>query len=176
MKNTRQVAALPFRRSKSGGLEVLLVTSRETQRWVIPKGWPWPQLADHLAAAEEAREEAGVRGTAMAEPIGTFGYDKRIKNGSKPLLVDVFLLEVTQQLDKWPERKQRTRTWFKPEAAAEAVAEPELKALLLGLDATLAGRLRTVARLATPAARSRSQPAAKARAGRPALRKVTSGR
>jgi 8-oxo-dGTP pyrophosphatase MutT (NUDIX family) len=65
MEFARQVAALPVRRNPDGSLSVLLVTSRETRRWVIPKGWPWPDRDDYVAATEEAREEAGVLGLAL---------------------------------------------------------------------------------------------------------------
>lgn len=130
MKATRQVAALPVRRDENGDLQILLVTSRETRRWVIPKGWPWPDLADHQAAAEEAREEAGVSGKPCKGAIGRFDYDKRLKNGAKAIHVDIYLLIVTRELDTWPERRERTRAWFTPQAAAEAVGEPDLQALL----------------------------------------------
>ena len=130
MKAARQVAALPVRRDVNGDLQVLLVTSRETRRWVIPKGWPWPDLADHLAAAEEAREEAGVRGRPRKRAIGSYAYDKRLKDGAKPVHVDIYLLIVTRELDTWPERRERTRAWFTPEAAADAVSEPDLQELL----------------------------------------------
>ena len=63
MDEAKQVAALPVRRGEDGSLEVLLVTSRETGRWVIPKGWPSKRLSDREAAAREARQEAGVTGT-----------------------------------------------------------------------------------------------------------------
>lgn len=130
IKGSRQVAALPVRRDEAGALQVLLVTSRETKRWVIPKGWPWPKRADHRAAAEEAREEAGVRGKPRKNAIGSYDYDKRLKDGSRPVHVDIYLLVVTRELDKWPERRERTRSWFSPEAAADAVGEPELQRLL----------------------------------------------
>lgn len=131
----QQVAALPVRRSAgSGSLEVLLVTTRGTGRWVIPKGWPWPDLADHEAAAEEAREEAGVTGVTNAERFGSFAYGKRHKDGSvTPVQVDVYLLEVTDEHDSWPEQKYRQRQWFTPDEAAERVQESDLKAIIAAL-------------------------------------------
>ena len=71
MPNSNQVAAIPVRRRADGNLEVLLVTSRETRRWIVPKGWPWPEVSDHEAAAAEAWEEAGVRGRILADKLGT---------------------------------------------------------------------------------------------------------
>ncbi len=137
MKTARQVAALPVRRDEAGELQVLLVTSRETRRWVIPKGWPWADRADHRAAAEEAREEAGVRGKIRKAAIGSYGYDKRLKAGSRPVVVDVYLLVVTRELDVWPEDDERTRAWLSPAQAADAVDEQELKALLRDLAETI---------------------------------------
>lgn len=129
----KQVGALPVKRDSRGALRVLLVTSRETRRFVIPKGWPWPGVKDYKAAAEEAREEAGIRGKIGKKPIGTYTYDKRRPSGSVPVRVKVFLLEVEKELDDWPEAEQRQRTWFTPAKAAEAVAEPELAELILQL-------------------------------------------
>lgn len=130
MQPSRQVAALPVRRDEHGTLQVLLVTTRETRRWVIPKGWPWPGLADHLAAAEEAREEAGVHGISYQPSLGSFVYDKRGKSGLRSINVAVYLLSVTREFDTWPECNERKRAWFTPDAAADAVGEPELQVLL----------------------------------------------
>lgn len=131
----KQVAALPVKTDKNGALRVLLVTSRETRRLVIPKGWPWPGVKDHKAAAEEALEEAGITGKIGKEPVGTYTYDKRQPNGSVPVRVKVFLLEVKHELDDWPERAERERKWLTPAKAAEAVVEDELAELILAVAA-----------------------------------------
>lgn len=133
----KQVGALPIKRDSKGAVRVLLVTSRETKRFVIPKGWPWPGVKDYKAAAEEAREEAGIKGKIGKKPIGTYTYDKRRPTGTVPVRVKVFLLEVEKELDDWPEAKQRERTWFTMTKAAEAVAEPELAELIRALGKTL---------------------------------------
>jgi 8-oxo-dGTP pyrophosphatase MutT (NUDIX family) len=118
------------RRSSSGALEVLLVTSRETRRWVVPKGWPWRKVDDHKAAAGEAWEEAGVKGRAGRKSIGTFTYPK-LRDGVAQLLeVKTYLLVVAKEYKTWPEVDQRQRQWFAPERAATLVAEPELKDIL----------------------------------------------
>ena len=134
MAKAYQVAAIPIRRGPSGALEVLLVTSRETRRWVVPKGWPWRKIKDHDAAAGEAWEEAGVRGRAVPESIGSFTYDKRRKDKVQPLKVLVYILEVTEEATAWPEANERDRSWFPAARAAELVAEPDLKCLLLELE------------------------------------------
>jgi len=133
-----QYAALPFRRGPER-LEILLVTSRETHRWIIPKGWPMKGKAPHAAAAREALEEAGVVGKVGKEAIGAYHYVKRLKNGA-PLdcVVDVFPLAVARQRKQWPEQGQRTAHWFSVEDAAEAVDEPELRALILAFGQTIA--------------------------------------
>ena len=129
-----QIGALPWRR-RDGGVEVLLVTSRETRRWVIPKGWPMTGLSDPEAAATEAWEEAGVKGLIATVPIGGFTYDKRLKDGSDRLCrVKVYPMEVTAHRDDWPEAEQRDRRWMSPAEAAEAVQEPELSRLILAFD------------------------------------------
>jgi 8-oxo-dGTP pyrophosphatase MutT (NUDIX family) len=128
----RQLAALPYRRGQSG-LEFALVTSRETGRWIVPKGWPMDGRTDWDAAALEAFEEAGLAGEIESRPIGAFSYLKRrATRGDIRCEVSVFPLRVDREEKDWPERRQRTRRWFSPAEAAEVVEEPELKALILG--------------------------------------------
>ena len=126
----RQFAALPYR--DRDGLEVLLLTSRETRRWIIPKGWPMTGKTPHAAAAQEAKEEAGVVGRISKKTIGEFEYIKRLKNGA-PLqcAVEVFPLKVVKQLTHWREQNQRTAHWCSPREASELVEEPDLSALIL---------------------------------------------
>ena len=127
----RQVAALPVRRTADGTPLVMLVTTLQTQRWIIPKGWPWPGEHDHTSAAEEAREEAGVLGEAYVESIGSYTYEKRRSSGPVSVRVSVYLLDVREELATWPESGQRQRAWFTLDDAAAIVQEPELRALLL---------------------------------------------
>lgn len=126
----QQYAALPFRRA--AGLEVLLITSRETRRWVVPKGWPMKGRRPPGTAAREALQEAGVVGLISKTSIGSFTYIKRGLGGqSWPCRVDVFPLQVRAERTEWRERAQRTRQWFSFIEAATAVTEPELKTLIL---------------------------------------------
>jgi 8-oxo-dGTP pyrophosphatase MutT (NUDIX family) len=138
MEFARQVGALPVRRAADGTLLVLLVTTLQTQRWIIPKGWPWPGEQDYTAAAEEAREEAGVLGEPTAVSFGTYTYEKRRSSGLLPVRVTVYLLKVREELATWPECEQRQRAWFTPADAAAVVQEPELRALLLQLQDDIA--------------------------------------
>lgn len=109
----------------------LLITSRDTKRWVIPRGNPIAGLSPFLSAAQEAFEEAGVRGNVATEPVGSYVYDKRRKDGSAvPVEVGVYPMEVTREEEDWPERHQRDLAWFDPAGAVDAVEEPGLKALL----------------------------------------------
>jgi ADP-ribose pyrophosphatase YjhB (NUDIX family) len=127
-----QYAALPWRRTE-GGVEVLLITSRETKRWVIPKGWPIRKLRPGPSAAQEAYEEAGVRGAIGRKAIGVYHYDKKLRSGrSQHVRVFVHALEVQEELDAWPEKGQRERRWTTPAAASELFEERELKRLLAG--------------------------------------------
>jgi 8-oxo-dGTP pyrophosphatase MutT (NUDIX family) len=126
----RQVAALPYERGKDG-LRVLLVTSRETGRLVLPKGWTEKALKDPDAAAAEAFEEAGVKGRVARRPIGIYEYVKIIGPGfALRCAVDVYPLEVRKLLKEWPEQGQRERLWLSPSAAAQRVAEPALAEIL----------------------------------------------
>ncbi|HRF07118.1 MAG TPA: NUDIX hydrolase [Xanthobacteraceae bacterium] len=138
----RQYAALPYRTSKKRGLEVMLVTSRETRRWIIPKGWPIAGVEPHDLAALEAMEEAGLLGKVCDKPIGTYHYDKKRGDGSiVNCTVDTFPLEVEEQMPIWPEQKQRKTQWFAPEEAAMQVQEPELRELIRNLADNLAKKL-----------------------------------
>jgi Na/Pi-cotransporter len=122
-----QYAALPFRRRSISGTEVMLVTSRGTGRWIIPKGWPMRGKAPHAAAAREALEEAGVAERIGKEPIGSFSHKKVLKEGRVvECEVQVFPLEVTRQRKTWPEKGKREVQWFSPAEAARAVQEPVL--------------------------------------------------
>jgi 8-oxo-dGTP pyrophosphatase MutT (NUDIX family) len=125
-----QYAALPYRR-RSGGLEVLLLTSRDTGRWVLPKGWPMKGKTPSAAARREAREEAGVVGRVGKRPIGMFHYPKGLPGGLVVVCeVFVFPLAVEKQLERWREQGQRSLRWFAPSEAAQLVQEPELADLL----------------------------------------------
>ncbi len=131
LKPKQQVAALPWRRKKDR-IEFLLVTSRETRRWVIPKGWPMEHLADYNAARLEAFEEAGVKGHMKKTSIGIYRYDKRMKDGSLiPCLVHVHAMEVTSVEKRWPEKNQRERAWFAASDAVWHVDEPGLKDIIV---------------------------------------------
>jgi 8-oxo-dGTP pyrophosphatase MutT (NUDIX family) len=121
-------------RMHRGKVEVLLITSRDTGRWVIPKGWPMDGLTPAQSAAREAWEEAGVEGAVTETGIGLFRYDKVMApKPSLPCRVEVFALRVAKLKDKFPERGQRRRKWFAAEKAARRVDEPELRQLLAGL-------------------------------------------
>ncbi|MBE0553479.1 MAG: NUDIX hydrolase [Rhodobacteraceae bacterium] len=121
-------------RMHRGRVEVLLITSRDTGRWVIPKGWPMQGLSAAAAAGREAWEEAGVQGTPEEDGLGAFSYDKVLKPGDAVRCrVQVFALRVGGLKDKYPERRMRRRKWFDHEKAARKVAEPELRGLLMAL-------------------------------------------
>jgi 8-oxo-dGTP pyrophosphatase MutT (NUDIX family) len=130
---SKQVGALCFRRTEDGRTQILLVTSRETGRWVIPKGWPSRQLKDHRAAAREAAQEAGVSGTIRSRPIGSYTYLKRDGASLQSLQVVVFPLAVHREQQNWREQSERRRAWFSLARAAAEVSEPELRSLIRAL-------------------------------------------
>ncbi len=126
-----QVAALPYRRREDGSLEVLLVTTRGTGRWMVPKGWPMPGKSHSEAAAQEAYEEGGVCGAASSVELGRFRHEKtRFPAPSLDCIVAVFPLPVDQELSRWPERGQRTRRWFSLGEAATAVQSADLAQII----------------------------------------------
>lgn len=133
-KPIRQVAAVPYRRTGKGGIEVLLVTSRTTHRFIVPKGWPMKSKTGRQAAMQEAFEEAGVTGTAEDKPIGAYVYWKRLSDAFVKVNVKVFLLETDDVLADWEEQGRRARAWLSPADAATLIDEPELAALVLSLE------------------------------------------
>jgi 8-oxo-dGTP pyrophosphatase MutT (NUDIX family) len=138
-----QFGALPWRIDPEKGLQILLITSRDTGRWVIPRGNPMPRLAGHETAAREAHEEAGLDGIVSPDPIGRYRYEKRRPDEAVPAEVTVYPLKVLRQHQSWPERHERSSRWFDPVRAAAAVDEPELKALILAFAENAADADRT---------------------------------
>ncbi|MGD0434388.1 MAG: NUDIX hydrolase [Acetobacteraceae bacterium] len=129
-KNIRasiQFGALPYRTRADGRPQVMLLTSRETRRWVIPKGWAIKGLKPADVAEREAYEEAGLVGHIVGKkPVGSFHYEKLLPNGRLLCEVSVFLLRVHHQVADWPERAQRETEWFDPIDAAGLVQESGL--------------------------------------------------
>lgn len=137
----QQYGAICYRMMANNVPEVLLLTSRDTGRWVIPKGWPMASKPSHDVAAQEAFEEAGVRGTVDAEPAGSYLYTKVLDNGLRiPCRVQVHALKVAEMLADFPERDCRRLEWVPFDEAARRVRESELKSLLLRFPAWLTAR------------------------------------
>lgn len=133
---SRQVGALPIRRAARGGIEVLLVTSRGSGRWIVPKGWPMPGLSDSDAAAREALEEAGVTGRVGENPVGSFRYAKGRGKDAQEFEVALYQLDVSGQRRRWRERGQRKLRWASPERAAKLVAWPGLASIIRAVGAS----------------------------------------
>ncbi len=133
-----QSAALCWRKHR-GEMQVLLVTSRETGRWVIPKGWPIAGLSAAETAAREALEEAGVIGKVRAVAVGCYGYHKVLDRATPapltlPCSVTVFALRVTELRGRYREVGLRKRKWFAQANAAAKVDESDLQVLIAGFD------------------------------------------
>ncbi|MFI4974344.1 MAG: NUDIX hydrolase [Caulobacterales bacterium] len=125
-----QYAALPFR-LEGRQVQILLITSRGTRRWVIPKGWPIRGLKPQDAAATEATEEAGIVGEVEERPIGSYHYLKQLKGErTTAVQVIVFPLLVLGRAEDWKEQGQRHAEWFRYQEAAILVAEPALRHIL----------------------------------------------
>ena len=135
-KPQEQIAALPLRWDKSGKLRVLMVTSRDTGRWVMPKGWIMDGKKPWQAAKLEALEEAGAVGYVSDEAIGEYGYDKRLgldREITLPCRVTVYPMVVSRLKRRLKEQSQRKRHWFSLRRAAKLVDESDLSSLLRGL-------------------------------------------
>lgn len=128
---SHQVAALPIRLNDERRVEVCLVTSRTTGRWIIPKGWPMRSLRDDEAAKVEAEEEAGLVGAMLRASLGAYTYWRRTRVDFRLTHVDVYALRVKRQKKHWKEQTQRSLAWVPLLEAADLVLEPELSSLLV---------------------------------------------
>lgn len=126
-----QYGVLAYETGEDGEPRFLLITSRTTRRWIIPRGNPIRGLSPSQSAAQEAHEEAGLTGYVGSEELGSYPYLKHRRNGSSdPARVHVFPLSSPVQSRDWPERDERETRWFTRSEAVEAVEEEELKALI----------------------------------------------
>ncbi len=132
-----QIAAMPIRRRAGAPVEIMLVTSRTTRRWIVPKGWPIKGLSAHEAAEREAFEEAGVVGRIVPAPAGRYTYWKRMSDHFALCEVTLYLLEVERQLATWAEQGERRCQWFGLDDAADLVDDPELATAIRQLPDTL---------------------------------------
>ena len=122
---------MPWRKH-NGALQFLLITTRTTQRWIVPKGWPLRNLSPSECAAREALEEAGVVGEIGPKSLGAFQYTKRRKDGvTLPVRIEVFAMEVMRQRRTWEEKSFRQTCWCSLDEALERVAEPGLRRLIV---------------------------------------------
>ena len=130
-RNARsQFGALCYRIS-DGKIQVLLITSRRTQRWILPKGWPETGMTPGESAANEAMEEAGVTGKLNERPLGVYYYEKTVKNGKNyPCIVTIYELKVQKTWADYQEKSERRRKWFSQKGAAKRVLEPDLALLI----------------------------------------------
>lgn len=126
-----QVAALCYRQT-GDKTEVLLITSRDTGRWIVPKGWLPDGMSAPEAALKEAWEEAGVKtGVPEKDPFGAFDYEKRLDQGYEtPVHAQVYKVRVIDMEEVFPEVEERRRKWVTPQEAATMVNEPELQSIL----------------------------------------------
>ena len=128
-----QFAALCYR-MKGDKLQVCIVTTRNTGRWILPRGWPTHKATAHDGAAIEAYEEAGVRGQVFPNAVGTYVYDKPIVDEIAPVLVVVYAIHATDVAKSWPEKKQRKRRWVSLKKAASKFDEPGLRQIVASFD------------------------------------------
>jgi 8-oxo-dGTP pyrophosphatase MutT (NUDIX family) len=135
-----QFAALCYRVTKDK-TQILLVTSRGSGRWIVPKGWPMDGVTPARAAMTEAWEEAGVEGTAHDICLGMFAYAKTLGPDTLlPCIAMVYPVRVRALAEDYPEAKMRQRKWFSQKKAAKAIQEPELAQIIKSFDPRLLKR------------------------------------
>jgi 8-oxo-dGTP pyrophosphatase MutT (NUDIX family) len=127
-----QFGVLPFLVEPDGGLRIVLVTSRGSGRWTIPKGNPMAGKKPHRAAEKEALEEAGLVGKVGKRPLGSYALWKRMSDHFELATVTVFPFEVTRLLPSFKEMAVRTVESFPQAVAADLVQESGLAELIRG--------------------------------------------
>ncbi len=134
-----QAAAICWRLSQQGEIEILLISSLGSGRWILPKGHLRKRELSFRAAQREALEEAGISGKIRKKPVGYFRYKK---DGRIELTVAVHLLKVFSDNEIHPELGQRRKVWVAPHDATLLVDEPELKTILgsLAIQSALTSR------------------------------------
>lgn len=136
----QQYAALPYVRNEDGAIEVLVMTSRDTRRAVIPKGWPMRDRKNWKTAEIEARQEAGLIGEIGHRPIGQYRYWKRLDASFALVKVTVYPMIVKRHLTDWPEKHQRVQSWVSPQDAATLIDETELGDLIIAFAESVAAK------------------------------------
>jgi 8-oxo-dGTP pyrophosphatase MutT (NUDIX family) len=116
-----QSAALPYR-MRGSVLEVLLVTPRGGEGWIIPKGKVAARLGPARSARREAEEEAGVHGEIDPAPFDHYRHG----GGDDGPLVAVHLMRVTREMASWPEAHERERRWATLDELPQLVVDPGL--------------------------------------------------
>lgn len=150
LEKFRQIAALPYRLTEHG-YEVVMITTRDSGRWILPKGWPIKGLKRHEAAETEAMEEAGLIGSVAEKPCGSFTYVKQFPKRQEKVLVEVFPMAIERQLADWQEKGQREVRFFNPVDAAALVSDAGVGDLILAFFVDLAKK-KAAGTLKAPAA------------------------
>ncbi|AML50262.1 MULTISPECIES: NUDIX hydrolase [Falsihalocynthiibacter] len=120
-------------RVANGKIQILLITSRRSRLWIVPKGWPINGKTPAQSAAIEAWEEAGAIGVMGDACIGLYSHTKKATKGEiLPVMVSLFALQVKRTAKKFPEKSQRKRKWVSRKKAASMVSDPELGKILRG--------------------------------------------
>lgn len=136
MNELKQVAVLPWRIQRHGEPKILLITSREQERWILPTGWPEEGSPPLATASREAFAKAGLIGDMSPVPVTTYRYVKSVDDGSKASCrVAVFGMKVRGTLIQWREKGKRQRQWFSPQAAADRIGDLPVAEFLRTLDA-----------------------------------------
>lgn len=129
-----QFAALVYR-IHEGKVQFLLITTRRTKRWILPKGWAEDGLTPAQSAQKEAFEEAGVTGKIFDACLGVYSYEKFVnEDDDLPMVALVYPMKAKKMLKEYPEKAERRRKWFSRSRAAAKVREPELRKLIKSFD------------------------------------------
>ncbi|KAF2945049.1 hypothetical protein DAI22_02g188900 [Oryza sativa Japonica Group] len=101
-----------------GQVEVLMVSTPNRADMVFPKGGWEDDEEVYEAASREAMEEAGVKGIVNRTTLGHWVFkSKSSQNSSSPRGACkgyIFAMEVTEELESWPEQATHGRRWVSP--------------------------------------------------------------
>jgi 8-oxo-dGTP pyrophosphatase MutT (NUDIX family) len=119
---TIQYGVLPYIQS-ANKVKLVLITSRKSKNWIVPKGNRILKKSKHATALQEAFEEAGLRGRLSEGDEMHF----KIKSNGKQVMLILYPMRVEKMLRVWPEKGQRKRVVVNRHKAVKIVGWPNFR-------------------------------------------------
>lgn len=123
----KQYGVIAYLNGKKNNLKIVLVTSKTNGYWIFPKGNLVKKKNKYQSAAQEAFEEAGVRGTINED----ISYKIEFQDFETRHQITLFPMRVKTLLDQWPEMNDRKRKVVSVSKAMELITLDDLRSCLV---------------------------------------------